>query len=169
MKGSRFTLAFILLVFFCFSAQAQENAKNKNVLKSLSAKALYNYLNHPDTTIHLASKILAVAQGSKDTYYEGYSYFLLSKAYWVKANYRLSTEYGFKALRIFENTSHKKELALSFLSLARTLTELGNYSRAAEFTHEALRLGLQAGDEMMEAEAYREYSYLLGQTGKLDS
>jgi len=94
---------------------------------------------------------------------------LFSKTYWVKANYKLSTEYGFKALKIFQNSTHYQELSASLLSLARTLVELGNIQKAHQFIHEALQLGKDHSDELIQAEAYREHSYVLAELNQLDS
>ena len=167
MKGLLLYLVLLLLVFFCFSIQAQENTKDKSVLHDLTNEAFKVYLSHPDNSINLSKQALALAQKTNDVYYEGYCYYLLSKGYWVKANYRLSTEYGFKALRVFENSQYTKEWVSSLLCVARTLTELGSYNNADQFIHQALALGKSS--ETMQAEAYREHSYLLAETLQLDS
>jgi signal transduction histidine kinase len=157
-----------VLVFFWFSNQAQEN-KDKKELTILTTRAFGIYLNNPDTAIALAKRALDIALIANDRFYTGHSYYILSKAFWAKTNYRLSTEYGFKALRIFENTNNKTNWALSQLSLARTLVELGNIAKAGELIQQAKQLGLEAADEKILAEVYRENSYLLSETNQLDS
>jgi len=87
----------------------------------------------------------------------------------VKANYKLSTEYGFKALKIFRGTNDYKELSNTLLALGRTLVELGNTQKANEFIKEALALGLEHADERIQAASYRELSYLLAELDMLDS
>ena len=168
MKGFLVFSIYIVGVFFCFSSLAQKNDP-KTQLAFLTARAFETYLNTPDSAIFFTKKAIDIALKTKDTYYEGQAYFILSKTYWVKANYRLSTEYGFKALKVFENSPHKKEWALSLLSVGRTLTELGNYSKAGELMVQSLKLSMQESDNSMLAETYREFSYLLAEEGQLDS
>ena len=125
--------------------------------RALTSLAYQNYLSDPDTAIILTEQALKHALESHDVFHEGYCYFLFSKAYWVKANYKLSTEYGFKALKIFRPTTHYKELSATLLSLGRTLVELGNPQKAEEFIHQALELGRQNADERVQASAHREH------------
>ena len=169
MKEFRFFLnALVVVVFSCLPVRAQED-KVKKELSDLTTRAFNIYLKIPDSAIHLGKKALLIASEAKETYYEGHSYFLLSKAYWAKANYRLSTEYGFKALKLFENTNYRRDYVSSLLSVARTLIELGNYSKARELIQFAHRLSEQLSDDYINAETYREHSFLLAETGQLDS
>lgn len=168
MKGFRVFIAYTALIFFCFSALAQKD-QSKKELAALTSHAFSIYLNNPDTAIRLCKKAAGIAIDHSDAYYEGYAYFILSKAYWVKANFRLSTEYGFKALKIFENSAYKKQWSESLLSVARTLVELGNLSKAQELMNQSLLLSRQEGDEQMLAATYREMSFILAETGLLDS
>jgi two-component system sensor histidine kinase/response regulator len=168
MKGLSVYYCPFVIIFFCFSALAQEK-KTKNTLSDLTTKALNTFLNEPDSAISISRQALNMALANKDKYYEGYAYYLLSKTYWVKANYRLSTEFGFKALKIFEQTKHKEDWSASLLSLARTLCELGNYTKAKELIQQSYRLANDKDDKLMLAESHRENSYLLAEIGKLDS
>jgi two-component system sensor histidine kinase/response regulator len=167
MKGFRL-LSISILLFLCFLGHAQEDSTKKELAKHTSL-AYTLYLNTPDSSLAHSKKALLLALKSKDEYYEAYSYYLLSKGYWVKANYRLSTEFGFKALRLFEQSPHKKEFHSSLLSVARTLVELGNYIKAKELIRQSIKIAKQESDEVMLAESHREYSYLLIETGQLDS
>ncbi|HET9486347.1 MAG TPA: ATP-binding protein, partial [Chryseosolibacter sp.] len=137
--------------------------------RELTREAHQCYLRNPDRALSLTQIALKGSLESKDTYSEGYCYFLFSKIYWVKANYQLSTEYGFKALKIFESSPYYQELSECLLSVARTLVELGNYHKAHEFIHRALKLGLRHASESIQACAYREHSYLLTELNQLDS
>ena len=166
MKRACILLAFPLFLF-CVSLPAQK--KSPFDLQQITDDAYSYYLNNPDTAILLTAKALDLALHSRDTYYEGYCYFLFSKTYWVKANYKLSTEYGFKALKIFQNSSHHKALGASLLSVGRTLVELGNLDKAREFIGEALALGIEHDDDFIQAGAFREKSYLLTEMNQLDS
>ena len=165
MKRASIILTFLLV--FCVTCPAQEDLARR--IEKLTVEAYGYYLSNPDTTIILTQEALGTALESKDVFYEGYCYFLLSKAYWVKANYKLSTEYGFKALKIFQGLGHYKELSACQLSLARTLVELGNFGKAHEFIHAALRSGIDYSNTRVEAAAYREHSYLLTELDHLDS
>ncbi len=161
--GVKIQLVLIFSLLFCAFAQGQKNP----TLHKLSGDAYTFYLNKPDSALKLTQRALDLAILSKDLYYEGYCYFLFSRTYWVKTNYKLSTEYGFKALKIFQDTPHVLEMSSSLLSLARTFTELGNFQKADQFIHQALRLG--AGNSEAQAEAYRELSFLLTELNQLDS
>ena len=156
-----------LTLLLCVAARAQQ--EHAYQLRHLTGTAYDYYLNNPDTTLVLTQKALDIALESQDAFFEGYCYFLFSKTYWVKANYKLSTEYGFKALKIFQSLSHYREHSVCLLSLARTLVELGNFQKAHQFIHEALELGLAHSDTRIEATAYREHSYLLAELNQFDS
>lgn len=168
MNRLRIYLALMLSLTCCFFVEAGEK-DTVNLLPELTREAYKIYLNKPDIAIKRTKKALDLAILSKDTYYEGYCYFLFSKTYWVKANYKLSTEYGFKALKIFENSPHYVELSASLIALARTLVELGNFQKASQFIHRALKLGEAHSNDRILAAAYRENSYLLTELNQLDS
>lgn len=163
----RVGLLLTCLLIFCVASRAQNDTTA--MLRALTAQAYDHYLSVPDTAIALTRTALALAQKSDRIYYEGYCYFILSKAYWVRANYKLSTEYGFKAVKIFQGLQHDHALANSLLSLARTLVELGNLHKAHDFIHQALQLGIDSQDARVQASAYREHSYLLAEMNRLDS
>lgn len=165
MKRVSILVIFQLLLFGL--AMGQKDPVDS--LEHVSSEAYRYYLNDPDTALVLAQRTLEMALDSRNTYYEGYAYFLFLKGYWVKTNYKLSTEYGFKALKIFRGSPHVQEFSASLVSLARTLVELGNYEKAHEFIHQALETGLQKGDDRIIARAYREQSYLLAELNNLDS
>jgi two-component system, sensor histidine kinase and response regulator len=158
----------ICMVLLCLLSNAQ-NTSDNSILFNLTKSGYKIYLNRPDSAIQLARQAYELSVRSGNIYYEGYSAFVLSKAYWVKANYRLSTEYGFKALRVFENTEFKKEYTHSLLALGRTLIELGNFAKAHELLSHAENVARETGDERLLAESYRERSYYLAEVNALDS
>lgn len=158
------TSAFLLV---CVPSLAQVHSARS--MQDLNGKVNHYYLYNPDTAIILTQKALENALRANDKYAEGYAYLLFSKCYWVKANYELSTQFGFKALKIFEDSPYYEELSATQLSLARTLVELGNVQKAHELIHEALRTGLKHSNKFVEASAYREHSYLLVEVNQLDS
>lgn len=154
-------------LLLCVALHAQPDDTSQ--LGILTEAAYSYYLNDPDTTITLTQDALDLALASNDMFYEAYCYFLFAKTYWVKANYKLSTEYGFKALKIFQTLPHYREHSACLLSLARNLVELGNFQKAEEFIHQALVMGLSHSDRRIEAKAYREHSYLLTELNRFDS
>lgn len=160
-------IQFSLIVLSCLLVKAQENFANP--LAKITAQAYDCYLNDPDRALALAEEALAQALTANDLYFVGYSCFIFSKIYWVKANYKLSTEYGFKALKIFRASPHHEALASTLIGLARTLTELGNISKARAFLNEGLALGVRHSNLHIQAGAYRELSYLLTEGNQLDS
>jgi signal transduction histidine kinase len=167
MKRKSLYLTLFFTLTFHVSLMAQTNIPDS--LPALSQKAYLLFLNKPDSALILTEKALELATASKDIYYEGYCYYLLSKVYWVRANYKLSTEYGFKALKIFENSEHFVDHSATLLSLARNLVELGNFVKADQFIDKALALGIKHSDALIEASAYRERSFLLAELNHLDS
>lgn len=159
-------LTFVLLLV---TATGRAQADGAGTLPTLTDHAFRCYLNDPDSAIALTKAALEGALRMQDTFYEGYCYFVFAKAYWVKANYKLSTEYGFKALKIFEDSPHYAQLSKTKIALARNLVELGNIPKARNFLSEALRAGIRHNDAVIQAAAYRELSYLLTEVGDLDS
>lgn len=124
------------------------------------------FLSKPDSAIALAK---VEVDNTTDEFTQAYGYFVLSRAYWVKANYRLSTEYGFKALKFFERSPHERAYAHTLISTARTMVELGNYATARRFLFTAVNHSPTLADERITAEAYRELSYLHTELNQLDS
>lgn len=163
----RISILITLALLCCHHVRAQKNFANP--LEKITAQAYDCYLNDPDKALTLTETALAQALTAKDVYYEGYSYFILSKTYWVKANYKLSTEYAFKALKVFRDSPYHEELASALIGLARTLIELGNIEKAHQFLDEGLELGLRHSNPRIQAAAYREHSYLLAELNQLDS
>lgn len=127
------------------------------------------YLHDPDSAITLCKHSFEISVQNGDTYHEGYSALVLSKAYWVKANYRLSTEFGFKALKAFKGTAFKKEYGNCLVAVARTLVELGNFQKANEMLLQARKIGTETSDPRLIAAAYRELSYYFTELNHLDS
>lgn len=165
--GVKIQLSLIFSILFCVLAEGQKNPSNP--LHKITGKAYSLYLNKPDSALKITQEAINLAISSKDIYYEGYCYFLFAKTYWVKTNYKLSTEYGFKALKIFQNTPYFLEYSSCLISLARTFIELGNFQKADQFIHEALSLAMRDSLMQVRAEAYREHSYLLTELNQLDS
>src|SRR5687768_5685123 len=163
----RAALSITISVLICASSRAQETPVHS--YQKLAEAAYHQYLSNPDTAIALTQAALEGALRSKDQYTEAYCYFLFSKCYWVKANYKLSTQFGFRALKIFQETPHYEELSATRLALARTLVELGNVQKAQEFIHAALDSGIRHSNKKIQAAAYREQSYLLTELNQLDS
>lgn len=167
MKEFRFLAVSLGLVFLCVLSNAQD--RNNSFAATLTKSAYSVFLSKPDTAILLGKQAYEIALQSGDTYHEGYAALVLSKAYWVKANYRLSTEYGFKALKVFAKSEYQKEYCQSLLSVARTLLELGNSAKADELLKEAQQIAITVNERRLLAETYRERSYYLTELNELDS
>ncbi len=127
------------------------------------------FLYKPDSAIQLARETLAHATKNGYKRMEGISYYIMSKAYWAKADYSRSAEYSFKALRIFENTSDVTMWGKCLLAVARTFIDLQNLPHGRKYIDRALTLGQSKNDELLIAEAYRELSMLLSETHQYDS
>src|SRR5258706_1242013 len=113
MRGA-FTISLVLITCWC------KGNPDSVAISQLNSKAYKYFLYKPDSSILLANQAIALAEKGSYLYQIGFGYFVISKANWVKANYLLSIQYGFKALRIYENTDHIFHWGECNLSLART-------------------------------------------------
>ncbi|HMG93788.1 MAG TPA: HAMP domain-containing sensor histidine kinase [Chryseolinea sp.] len=154
----------VLLSTPCFAVEQDSAA-----LRLRAVHAYKLFLAKPDSSIAIATSILNTALDEKNDYIEGYCYFILSKAHWAKANYRLSTEFGFKALRIFENSTYFYLWGETLLALARTLTDLKNFSQAGAYLNRAMDLAVAHSNEALQADVFRERSFLLLEQKQYDS
>jgi two-component system, sensor histidine kinase and response regulator len=127
------------------------------------------YLSYPDSAITLANKNLPVCIEHGYTFLEGSYYYLLSKAYWTKGNYKLSTEYGFKALRIVKDTPNEEAWISSLLALGRTFADLRDFDQANIHINRAISLSASNTDKRLLADSYREKSIVLVEEGDYDS
>lgn len=127
------------------------------------------YLSDPDSAIALANAVVAERMPHNDSYFLAASYYILSKASWTKANYRLSTEYGFKALKLTENSPYIHLQGLCLLSLARTSIELRDFDQADAFLKRSRQLSFAHSDKKLLADTYREQSMLLSEKEEYDS
>jgi two-component system sensor histidine kinase/response regulator len=139
------------------------------VIVKKNTVAMNLYLSKPDTSILLASQALEMALRNNFRELEGLSYYILSKANWAKANFRLGAEYGFKALKIFENSKQTGLWGKSLLSLARTFIDLKYYDQGGIYIERALTLAREVKDVHLLAEVYREKSMLLSEQKQYDS
>lgn len=146
-------------------AQEQDSA----ALRLRAVHAYKLFLAKPDSSIAIATSVINAAIEQKYEYIEGYSYFVLAKANWAKGNYRLSTEFGFKALKIVENTTHFYLWGETLLALARTLIDLRNFSQAGAYLNRAMDLALAHSNEQLQADVFRERSKLLLEQKQYDS
>jgi two-component system sensor histidine kinase/response regulator len=154
----------LLLCTPCFALEQDSTA-----LRLRAVQAYKLFLAKPDSSIAIASSVLNTAVQEKNKYIEGYCYFILAKAHWAKANYRLSTEFGFKALRIFENSTYFYLWGETLLALARTLTDLKNFSQAGAYLNRAMDLAVAHSNEALQANVFRERSFLLLEQKQYDS
>ena len=126
------------------------------------------YLSYPDSAIALGLMGIEAAEKTKQPSEEALSCYLLSKAHWVKTNYRLSTEYGLRALRIFEQQRDTLQWGSTLLGLGRNFIDLGDYDQARTLIYQANRLASVFSDSLL-AEAYRERSFLHQRERSYDS
>jgi two-component system, sensor histidine kinase and response regulator len=140
-------------------------------LASIASQAYGLVLSQPDSSIALAHAVLHHVQPKKNLYLEAYSYYVLSKANWTKNNYRLSTEYGFIALRLLERDpqAYTNLRGLVMLALARTFIDRDDYAQAEDFLNKVQHLATRHHDEQLLADAHRERSALLAETKQYDS
>jgi signal transduction histidine kinase len=156
----------LLFIFFAGNCIAEPDSL---AVKKLSNQAFRYYLSKPDSSILLANQAIEIAERNGYQFEIARGYYILSKANWAKANYLLSVHYGFKALKIYENTSHTMAWGECNLSLARTLTELKNFGQAKFYLDQTLILSNKENNEKLRAGAFREKSFLMIELKKYDS
>lgn len=159
-------IVFLLLVGrmgYCIGEQ------DSLLIGELSTRAYKHYLSNPDSAILLANRAIALAEQKGYRFQSAYGYYLLSKANWTKANYLLSIHYGFKALKIYENTSHTREWGECDLGIARTFVDLKKFSQAKAYINQALTLAEKSKDTKLLADAFREKSFLFLELKQYDS
>src|SRR5687768_6470805 len=140
-------LSISLLLTFTFLARGYAQEFQDSLQLNRSATIAHTlYLANPDSAISLSHTILQQALKSQVRYFEGYGYYLLAKAYWAKANYRLSIEYGFKALNIFENSPYINMWGECLLAQGRSCIDLKTIPQARDFLNHAERLANQHHD-----------------------
>jgi two-component system sensor histidine kinase/response regulator len=157
-----------LVVSICISAQAQRSTDSLALAANID-KALTIYLSDPDAAIAITTETLALAREKKLPYIQGQCYFSLSKATWAKAHFRLSMEYGFNALRVFENSVYTHDWGLTLLAIGRDFVDLGELQQAKSMILSSLHLAYTTHDEELQADSYREYSLILYNLHEYDS
>jgi two-component system, sensor histidine kinase and response regulator len=166
MKRLWVCLVLMLLVSLLLSAQPETDSVK---LHALIHKALSIKLNKPDSAIFYSRAALAQLTPA-NRYLNGMAYYSLCYSHWVKANYKLSTEYGFRALRYLENTPHDFERSLVLLELSRTLLDLGNQKEGKRYLEQVFTIAQQYPTDLrILANYYRELSFYYSQSNQLDS
>ena len=167
----RFIIAGVCL-FVCVlpNAQAQLNddLDSASILKQDST-AYKLFLSRPDSAIRIAKNALENSMEIRNWYLEGFSDYVLSKSYWAKGNLKLAADYGFRALKQFENSRELRLWSKSLLSLARTFIDLHNFEQGDIYIQQAIALSEKHHDPYILAEAYREMSMLFSERKLYDS
>ncbi|MBS1682052.1 MAG: HAMP domain-containing histidine kinase [Bacteroidetes bacterium] len=160
------------LIIFClgfFASLQAQNLLDSAAINNLNLNAYNYFLYKPDSSIALANLAVIAAEKGKFKYLAARSYFVLSKANWTKANYLLSIHYGYKALKVYENTQYILAWGKCLITLARTFIDLKNLEQANVYIHKAHQLALQNQNEELLADVYREQSMLLQEKKLFDS
>jgi signal transduction histidine kinase len=163
----RLASVIILLLFiktgFCI------DEKDTLTIKELNTKALRYFLSKPDSSILLANQAITISEIGGYKFLSARGFYILSKSYWVKANYLLSIHYGFKALKIYENTNRIFEWGECNLSIARTFSDLKKYSQAKAYIDQTIALARRHNETFLLADAFREKSFQLLEQKHYDS
>lgn len=168
MRISAYTILLILSLTSVVQAFVIQD-DDSLAISSKAARAYRMFLAKPDTSIDLAREVVSSARAAESKFLEGYGYFILGKSYWTKGNYRLSIEYGFKALDLFENTQYTHHWGETLISLARTFIDLKNFDQADRFLRLAEGLATKHENDLLLADVFRERSMLLLETRHYDS
>jgi signal transduction histidine kinase len=159
----------LLLSLFLWCQLGSAQKSDSLLIAQTNFKAFKVYLSLPDTTLKLAQKALAFAEKSNLKYQQAFSYYIISKAYWAKGNYQLSTQYAFKALKIYENSTRVYHWGECLVSLGRTFVELKNYTLANHYLELANTLARSTNNEKLLAEVLREKSFFMVEQKNYDS
>lgn len=158
-----------VLLFIFVKAGFCVDKNDTLVINQLNAKAYRYFLYNPDSSILLANQAITLAEIGGFRFESAYGFYVLSKAYWAKANYLLSIHYGFKALKIYENTDQIYNWGECNLSIARTFSDLRKFSQCKAYIDQTIILANRNNNLELLAEAHREKSFLLLEQKSYDS
>ncbi len=166
MKSTGFYIFLIIFAGTICHAQIKEDS---TAIYRLLQNAQNIRLNKPDSTIYYAKQVLP--QLTPENYYlNGFAYYQLAYSNWVKANYKLSAEYGYRALKYMEHTDHDYEKSLILLELARTFIDLNNDVEGRKYLSKVYKLAMNHPENpVILANYYRELSLYYAETNQNDS
>ncbi|MEO5976789.1 MAG: HAMP domain-containing sensor histidine kinase [Chryseolinea sp.] len=163
------TYAIMLFILGLPSVKVTGQQFDSLSLSLQAAESRGLYLSNPERSIQISNQLIANANEVDNKYFKGYGNYLLSKAYWAKGNYQLSTKYGFSALTILEETPYKYMWGETLVALARTLIDLKNFDQADQFLGQAMALASTSHHDKLEADVSRERSMFFLEQKKYDS
>lgn len=162
------TLLFTSLFLLSFSSFSQPELDSLRIHKQLE-KALTLRLNQPDSAIYMASLALEQIKPNSN-YLNGFAHYIISYSNWVKANYKLSAEFGFRSLRYMEKTKFFYEKSLVLLELSRTFLDLKNLKEGKKYLDLAFAIAqAHPEDDRIMANCYRELSFYFLEIDETDS
>ena len=162
------TLLFFGVFLHTINGLSQVDNDSLRIHQQLE-KALTLRLNQPDSSIYIATQAL---QDIKPTshYLNGFANYIISYSNWVKANYKLSAEFGFRSLRSMEKTDFFYEKSLVLLELSRTFLDLKNLKEGKKYLDLALAIAqAHPEEERLMANYFRELSFYFLEIGEIDS
>lgn len=161
-------LSFLCLLFVAFSSSAQQDQDSLRIYNLLE-KGRKIRLNQPDSSIYYAKRALEEIKPSSN-YLNGFANYIISYSNWVKANYKLSAEYGFRSLRYMEKTDFHYEKSLILLELCRTFFDLKNLTEGKKYLDRSFAIAREhPEDERILANSYREQSFYFLEINEIDS
>lgn len=166
MKGKLIILFFLLFVYLPSPAQSEQDS-----LKMLSVlyRAQSIRLNNPDSAIYYCKQIIASLK-PKNNYLNGFAYYTLAYSNWVKANYKLSAEYGYRSLKFMETTTYDYEKSLILLELCRTFLDLHNPEEGRKYLNRVYNIAILHPEEpKILGNYYRELSFYYAEINQKDS
>jgi two-component system, sensor histidine kinase and response regulator len=166
MKGKIIILFFLLFVYSPSPAQSEQDS-----LKIIAVlyRAQSIRLNNPDSAIYYCKQTIASLK-PKNNYLNGFAYYTLAYSNWVKANYKLSAEYGYRSLKYMETTSYDYEKSLVLLELCRTFLDLRNPEEGRKYLKRVYDIAILHPEEpKVLANYYRELSFYYAAINQNDS
>jgi len=168
--NSKFLLITLFLLLSALSLIQAQTAIDSIGQNAILERALRIRLNNPDSAIYYSKQVINSVKPSS-TYLKGFAYYVLSYSNWVKANYKLSAEYGFRSLKYMETLdAFHYEKSLVMLSLCRTFLDLDNNIEGKKYLERVLVLAnMPKADPRILANYYRELSFYFAETNQEDS
>ncbi|MGZ3866708.1 MAG: tetratricopeptide repeat protein, partial [Bacteroidia bacterium] len=112
----------------------------------------WGFLNsNADTTIYFAERQVKLARSSGNKKHEGIAFSTIGSAYMLKGDYKSSTEYFAKSLKVREEIKDKRGIAVCYNNLGLVYKEEANYPLALENYLKALKTFEEIGNKPAQA------------------
>lgn len=166
-----FLKLILSILFFTLSHSSQSQSTADSLrLNAILTKAVEIRLNKPDSSIYYAKQVIEQLPPTS-FYLHGFANYIISYSNWVKANYKLSAEYGFRSLKYIEMVEgFQYDKSLVLLDLGRTFLDLEYPKEGKKYLDRVLTIAVTNREDIrILANYYRELSLYYAKQNLLDS